>query len=314
MGLFNNERGPIFLKEDTSAERELVELKALLPRVCDDDRTRLERDIRIAQAGIRGEDQVTFELKNSHLPIYMIHDLRLEFEGLSTQIDFLVICPYVNVIIECKNLLGNITVDDKGQFVREFGTGRFRKRESIYSPITQNERHLQLMRQIRASEKGTVGRLAYELCFDDINKSVVVLANDETVLSDRYAKREVKDKIIRRDALIGRLQQLNAEGKKKNSKASDKDMQQIGQIWLDHHVERTRDVTAGYELRDEVPQASVATTAPVPSTSADTGVPLCPICGAPMMRRVAHRGPREGLPFWGCSNYPTCHGIVNIDG
>ena len=37
-----------------------------------------------------------------------------------------------------------------------------------------------------------------------------------------------------------------------------------------------------------------------------SGIPVCPLCGKPMRRRVPHNG---GTPFWGCSGYPECHGI-----
>ena len=40
---------------------------------------------------------------------------------------------------------------------------------------------------------------------------------------------------------------------------------------------------------------------------------LCPRCGAPMVRRRATRGPNAGKEFYGCTNYPRCRGIVNID-
>lgn len=33
---------------------------------------------------------------------------------------------------------------------------------------------------------------------------------------------------------------------------------------------------------------------------------LCPCCGAPLIRRIAKRGPNTGSPFWGCSRYPDC--------
>ena len=46
------------------------------------------------------------------------------------------------------------------------------------------------------------------------------------------------------------------------------------------------------------------------STAAPAGDPSCPSCQSPMVRRVARRGPRKGQPFWGCSRYPTCRGIV----
>ena len=36
---------------------------------------------------------------------------------------------------------------------------------------------------------------------------------------------------------------------------------------------------------------------------------LCPVCAAPMVQRVAKRGPNQGGSFWGCSKYPQCRGI-----
>jgi hypothetical protein len=40
------------------------------------------------------------------------------------------------------------------------------------------------------------------------------------------------------------------------------------------------------------------------------GPPLCPKCGQPMVLRTVQReGPRKGSRFWGCPNYPRCHGI-----
>ncbi len=40
---------------------------------------------------------------------------------------------------------------------------------------------------------------------------------------------------------------------------------------------------------------------------------LCPKCGAVMVRRVAKKGERAGKEFLGCSGYPKCHSIVNLD-
>jgi four helix bundle suffix protein len=40
--------------------------------------------------------------------------------------------------------------------------------------------------------------------------------------------------------------------------------------------------------------------------------PVCPQCGKPMHRRTARKGACEGRPFWGCSAYPDCRGIVPI--
>jgi uncharacterized protein DUF2726/topoisomerase-like DNA binding C4 zinc finger protein len=41
--------------------------------------------------------------------------------------------------------------------------------------------------------------------------------------------------------------------------------------------------------------------------------PRCPKCGSHMILRTAKRGDNQGGKFWGCSTYPKCGGIVNID-
>lgn len=61
----------------------------------------------------------------------------------------------------------------------------------------------------------------------------------------------------------------------------------------------------------KISNASSASTKPARAETsgpaADGDAPQCPDCGAPMRRRDGKRG-----PFWGCSTYPTCKGIVNI--
>ena len=41
--------------------------------------------------------------------------------------------------------------------------------------------------------------------------------------------------------------------------------------------------------------------------------PSCPACGKPMTRRKAKTGPNAGKPFWGCTGYPACKAIQEIE-
>ena len=41
-----------------------------------------------------------------------------------------------------------------------------------------------------------------------------------------------------------------------------------------------------------------------------TGTPLCPLCGQPMLRRTAGKTNRQ---FWGCPAYPKCKGTQDIE-
>jgi four helix bundle suffix protein len=38
--------------------------------------------------------------------------------------------------------------------------------------------------------------------------------------------------------------------------------------------------------------------------------PACPLCGQPMRKRTAGKGPNAGKMFWGCTAYPDCRGTV----
>lgn len=45
---------------------------------------------------------------------------------------------------------------------------------------------------------------------------------------------------------------------------------------------------------------------------AQAGAPVCPLCGKPMIKRVAKKGINSGKEFWSCSNYPNCNGTRNL--
>jgi len=64
------------------------------------------------------------------------------------------------------------------------------------------------------------------------------------------------------------------------------------------------------QMRQPQPMTPVpVVTAPVPTGT----VPVCPRCGSSMVLRTARRGNRAGKSFYGCSTYPRCNGIVNVD-
>ncbi len=46
--------------------------------------------------------------------------------------------------------------------------------------------------------------------------------------------------------------------------------------------------------------------------SVEANAPLCPLCGKPMVKRVAKKGIHSGREFWSCSAYPACNGTRNV--
>ncbi|MGI6389574.1 MAG: four helix bundle suffix domain-containing protein [Kiritimatiellia bacterium] len=47
--------------------------------------------------------------------------------------------------------------------------------------------------------------------------------------------------------------------------------------------------------------------------AAEPPPPSCPACGKPMTRRKAKTGPNAGKPFWGCTGYPACKAVQEIE-
>ena len=46
--------------------------------------------------------------------------------------------------------------------------------------------------------------------------------------------------------------------------------------------------------------------------SVQANAPVCPLCGKPMIKRVAQKGINSGREFWSCSGFPNCKGTLNI--
>lgn len=184
--------------------------------------------------GELGEKNIAYELRNSNMPMYILHDITLEIDDLSAQIDYIVVTRKRTFIIECKNLIGNIEIDSQGNFIRIFNfKGRYIK-EGIYSPTTQNQRHLDVIKRIKKESKSNIiMKMLVERYFDENYKSIVVLSNPKTYLNYKYAKKEVRDKVIRADQLIDFIKKSNAAADIQYS--NDEDLKRRAESFLNLH-------------------------------------------------------------------------------
>ena len=158
----------------------------------------LYEEIQKYKYGIQGENKILYELKNSHIPMYILHDINLEYKDYKAQIDFIILTKKNYYIIECKNLYGNISIDNKGNFYRINNKNKV----GIYNPITQLDRHVNIIRRYIEDKNNFIGKLIVKKIFDSMYHGIVVLANDNTVVEDKYAPKTVKNKVIRADKLI----------------------------------------------------------------------------------------------------------------
>lgn len=246
MRFFNRLSEPVFLKESRAAEEQIRKLRELRPELNKEGQERLDQQIRRQEYGIAGEKNIIFELKNSHMPMYILHDICLRHGDLSAQIDFMVFTRKLCFVIECKNLYGDIEINESGDFIRTVELYGRRKKEGIYSPITQNQRHMQLMKQIRLDRcKNFIKRAAVERYFEDFNKSIIVLANPRSVLNARYAQKEVKGQVIRADRLVNTIRQMCQNSQEEER--SDKRLLAWAEFYLELHAPEERDYLKQYD-------------------------------------------------------------------
>lgn len=296
MGIFRKNEITV-LKESTSATAQIDELKALSLEAKGALKAEIENQIYLLQKGIEGEDEIMFQLKYCDMDMVVLRDLHLVYDNISAQIDYLIITPKCKFIIECKNLIGDITVDRNGNFIRSYKTSSGKQvKEGFESPITQNERHMLLIKKLQQSDKGFLISRSIEKNFDTFNKSLVVLANSKTILNDRYAPKDIKGKIIRADQLVDTIKSICSSVNELSS--SRKEMLKTGEIWLERHIPNETEYSADYKAR---------LTQQIENENKANDM-ICPFCGNELVIRNGKKG-----NFIGCKGFPKCRYTRNIN-
>lgn len=244
--LFGQKRtiqSPTFVKDFSKDNNQLSALYELLDKVVDGEKKdNIERDIKFLKYGLDGENNVYFELKNSFLPILCLHDVRLTYEDYVAQLDFVVISNKFTCILETKKLSGNISIDQDGNFVRTM-KNRYGKeyKEGIYSPITQNKRHVDILKHV----------LSKELKINNMPiLSLVVMANPKTIIKKYKCPAEVEKTLIKYDQIKATLEKYQND-KTNQYDLAEKDMFDIADLLIRLNTSIDMDLEAKYQLSSE---------------------------------------------------------------
>lgn len=209
MILFDTFKDTIFLKDSTELEKKCIALEKLNREYPNNDA--LLEELYIIRKGISGENEIKYQLEKSNLGLFVLRDVNIEYENLKAQIDFIVITRMYCYFIECKNLIGNITINENGDFIREFVFDNKKYKKGMYSPLRQVEAQRDVYKKIWNNKLSSnkfinfIKRTLSEKNFADIHKVLVVVANHETIMNTKYAPNEIKNKVIRADNLIRRI-------------------------------------------------------------------------------------------------------------
>ena len=190
-------------------------------------------ELYIIKKGLAGENEIAYQLKKSHIGMYVLRDIKVKHEDLTAQIDYVIITPTYDYYIECKNLVGNITVTDKGDFIREFTVNGRKIKKGMYSPLRQVEAQREVLRKIWDSDSNTLQKIFGSKYFDYFRRVLVVAANQDTILNTNKAPKDMKYKILRADALVRQIE-YDLEHKANNDPHySKKDMEKAAQYYID---------------------------------------------------------------------------------
>ena len=204
LDIFEQFGDTIFLKENSTLQKRVKELESLLEK--DPQNEQLQQELFLSKKGLKGEDEIAYQLKKANIGMYVLRDINIEYEDLKAQIDFVVITPWCCYFIECKNLMGNITLDDRGNFIREYKYKGHSVKKGMESPYRQVCAQREVYKKIWMKKQGKLKTLLFEKSFEETYRVLVVAANGENILDTKNAPKDIKYEVIKADALIRKLE------------------------------------------------------------------------------------------------------------
>ncbi len=234
---------PTFMKEFTKESNQLNDLIELSKKLKDGDKKdHIERDIIWLKTGIAGENNVYYEIKNSFIPLICLHDIRLEYKDYVSQYDFIIITNKFICVLETKKLFGNISINRDGDFIRTLKNRNGKSyKEGMYSPISQNERHLRILKEILVNNNV----IRYMPL-----KSLVVMANEKTIIDKRRCPSHISKALYKYDQIVPYLKR-NLNDKKNDMNVSGKNMVRIAKFLLKNDKPIKFDYLAKYGIVQE---------------------------------------------------------------
>lgn len=226
-------KNQVLYKEDTTTQKELDRMKEYLKT---HPNKGLENKVKLFEYGLAGEKQVLYELLHSGIGMYILHNVNFEYKGKAAQVDFVVITARCTYFIECKNFIGNITINSKGDFVRTYMKNNREVTEGTYNPITQSKRHLEIIKEENYDNANILYKMNFEKTFDSFHDYIVVMANPKTIINDKYAPKNIKERLVKADQIIECLKRLES---KRDPFRFEKDIKKVADVYIESNKEKS---------------------------------------------------------------------------
>jgi DNA-directed RNA polymerase subunit RPC12/RpoP len=207
----------------------------------------IKQEISRLETGLTGEKEtayfIDFNLKDSENYV-ILHDLRLEIDGLTAQIDHLLINKAIGIILlETKNTKAEVTINDDGTMLYEYGKN---KSYNQANPLEQSRRHELVLEKILDKYNMKLNILSY----------VVFLPN--VIIKNKTLPKN----FLRSDTFYDSIYNEFAHSPKKvltvaakliiNKIPSTKEIRNIGNILVSEHKPVNIDYNIKYKIKNEI--------------------------------------------------------------
>ncbi|SMQ85174.1 Nuclease-related domain-containing protein [Bacillus sp. OV166] len=185
-------------------------------------------------AGYRGEKSLVFHL--SMLPdekYYIFHGIRLLYHGYYFQIDYLILCSAFALVLEVKNISGEL------KFEKDFNQTTCKKNgneERIKNPVLQ----------AKLQAKKLKGWLKEHNCTEIPIHYIVVNSNEKTTITSSSGNEQITRHICNSEDLIDKIDQI--ANFNKQEKLDSKEMKRIKRLLLAKHTPENPDILKQFNL------------------------------------------------------------------
>ena len=229
--------------------------------------------------------------------------------GETTEIDVLMIYKSGLYVFESKNYSGWIFGNEKGKtWTQTLPQGRRSHKEHFLNPVMQNNLHIKWLKNLLQDETIPMHSVIVfsERCIlkkvDITSPNVAVINRDqvyETVLTiDSKSTSELTPgKVIELYEKLYPCSQVS------------EDVRQAHIDSINARIQQEDKDKEGNEVIEDRSDSEVNVETPIETEEQIS----CPKCGAPLVMRVAKKGENAGRNFYGCSSFPKCRYIQNIE-
>lgn len=285
----------IFKKID-SKQKQIDTLQNLLSlSTSEAQKALIAKDLQLLKKGYESELQnayyLDFYLEKSE-NLIILHDVRIEHNGQSAQIDHMLISRFGIELLESKSFSGVLTINNDTSLTIDYNG----KLKNLQSPLEQSKRHALLLKEYLDEHTKLSARFKF---LGGINISSVVLIHPETVTSNKT----LPEHFFRADTFItARQKDIDNTSFFNAVKLISKFMtiesaKELAELIKKAHKPVEFDYTKKYKVHNTT----------VPNQSNEVSKILhegdaCPFC----QNKLIQRQGKNGLPFLGCSSYPKC--------